>query len=97
VGQESSSQTCRDARGEQTPAGTQAKDFADAFDDETCMDSRPHKRRAAEKCDELAPPHGGLTPRPGSRRTITGLEWVGGVHRNKKGRPMSALGHLRQI
>src|SRR5262249_23888280 len=63
AGHESSSQTCRDARGEQTPAGTQAKDFADAFDDETCMDSRPHKRRAAEKCDELAPPHGGAYPK----------------------------------
>src|SRR6516165_3075904 len=43
------------------------------------------------ECDELPPPHG-LSPRPGSQKTITGLEWVGGVHRNKKTRPMSALG-----
>src|SRR6516162_8802543 len=42
------------------------------------------------ECDELPPPHG-LSPRPGSQKTITGLEWVGGVHRNKKTRPMSAL------
>src|SRR5262249_4637673 len=49
---------------------------------------------AAEKCDEVPPPHG-LTPRPGSRRTITGLEWVGGVHHSKKGRPMSAMGYPR--
>jgi len=35
------------------------------------------------ECDELPPPHG-LSPRPGSQKTITGLEWVGGVHRNKK-------------
>ena len=26
--------------------------------DEGCMDSRPHERRAAEKCDELPLPHG---------------------------------------
>src|SRR6516164_8665416 len=42
------------------------------------------------ECDELPPPHG-LPPRPGSQKTITGLEWVGGVHRNNKTRPMSAL------
>jgi len=38
----------------------------------------------------------GLTPRPGSRRTITGLNWLGGVRRNKKGRLMSALGQSRR-
>src|SRR5262245_36876191 len=30
-----------------------------------------------------------------SRMIVTGLNWVGGVHRNKKRRLMSALGHKR--
>ena len=42
--------------------------------DEGCMDSRPHERRAPEKCDEFPPPHGGLLGASGVERISAAAE-----------------------
>ena len=70
----------RDARGEQTRAGTQAKTSpmlsTREITDEGCMDSRPHERRAAEKCDELPLPHGIFPKAKDHKSSIAGLRVI---------------------
>src|SRR4029077_13234880 len=58
---------------------------------------RPSGCRAAEQCEEVAPPHGAYPKAKDRRLTIAGLGWVGGVRRNKKRRPISGPGHSLQV
>jgi hypothetical protein len=53
---------------------------------------RPRGCRAAEQCEEVAPPHGAYPKAKDRGLTIAGLGWVGGVRRNKKRSPISGSG-----